>query len=103
MTRSVSLADAKARLSECVRDAERGDSIVITRHGKPVAALVRAEEVHLLERLRAAGPEGGLAGLAGGWEGSGQLVDILKNHTRDRRSQGPARSRRSGGSRGTGN
>ena len=102
MTRNVSLADAKARLSECVRDAERGDSIVITRHGKPVVALVRADELRLLERLRAAGPDGGLAGLAGGWEGSEKLVDILEDQTRDRRSRKSVGSQRAGGSRGAG-
>lgn len=87
MTRNVSLAEAKAKLSECVRDAERGDSVVITRHGMPVAALVRSEELQLLERLRAIGPDGGLAGLAGGWKGSERLVDILEDQTRDRRSR----------------
>jgi antitoxin (DNA-binding transcriptional repressor) of toxin-antitoxin stability system len=53
---------------------EGGEAVVITRHGKPVAALVSAEQVQQLERLRAAGPEAGLAGLAGGWRGSAELV-----------------------------
>jgi prevent-host-death family protein len=35
----VSLTDAKARLSELVARAEAGESIDITRHGKPVARL----------------------------------------------------------------
>ncbi|MBW2431658.1 MAG: hypothetical protein JRF56_22100 [Deltaproteobacteria bacterium] len=47
------------------------------KHGKPVAALVRPQELANLERLRKAGPEGGLASLAGGWEGSEELVQIL--------------------------
>lgn len=47
---------------------------MITRHGKPVAALVPAAELEQLERLRAAGPETGLAGIAGGWKGSEELV-----------------------------
>jgi len=89
LARSVSLAEAKAKLSECVREAERGDSIVITRHGKPVAALVRSEELERLERLRAAGPAGGLAGLAGGWEGSEELAKVLEDRTRDRRARRP--------------
>jgi prevent-host-death family protein len=37
--RAVSLADAKARLSELVDRAERGESVCITRRGKPVAQL----------------------------------------------------------------
>jgi len=36
---AVSLADAKAHLSELVDRAEAGDSIDITRRGKPVARL----------------------------------------------------------------
>lgn len=36
----VQLRDAKARLSELVSAAERGEETVITRHGKPVARVV---------------------------------------------------------------
>ena len=36
---TVNLAQAKASLSELVKKAERGEQIVITRHGKPVANL----------------------------------------------------------------
>jgi len=36
---NVSLADAKARLSELVERALAGDSVCITRRGKPVARL----------------------------------------------------------------
>ena len=85
MARNVSLAEAKARLSQCVREAERGDFILITRHGRPVAGLVGAAELERLELLRAAGPEGGLASLAGGWEGSEELADSLAARTRNRR------------------
>lgn len=85
MNRRIPLAEAKAKLSECVRNAERGDPVVITRHGKPVAALVRADELDRLDRLRAAGPDAGLAGLAGGWKGSEELARVLDARTRDRR------------------
>jgi prevent-host-death family protein len=34
-----SVADAKARLSELLERAEKGEGVVITRHGKPVAEL----------------------------------------------------------------
>ena len=40
---SVSLADAKARLSELIDRVEAGDSIEITRRGKPVARLVKVD------------------------------------------------------------
>ncbi len=39
---SISLADAKAHLSELVDRVEAGDSIDITRRGKPVARLTAA-------------------------------------------------------------
>jgi prevent-host-death family protein len=35
----VSIAEAKNQLSELVRAVERGEEVVITRHGKPVARL----------------------------------------------------------------
>lgn len=41
---AVSLADAKARLSELVDRVEAGASIEITRRGKPVARLTAAAE-----------------------------------------------------------
>lgn len=41
---ATSLADAKARLSELVDRVEAGDTIEITRRGKPVARLVAAAE-----------------------------------------------------------
>jgi len=40
---AVSLAEAKARLSELVQRAQAGESVSITRRGKPVAQLVAAE------------------------------------------------------------
>jgi prevent-host-death family protein len=40
---AVSLAEAKARLSELVARAQRGESVSITRRGKPVATLIAAE------------------------------------------------------------
>jgi len=40
----VNLADAKARLSELVDRAEAGETVEITRRGRPVARLVPAEQ-----------------------------------------------------------
>ena len=82
MNKSVSVAEAKASLSECIRQIEGGNSVLITRHGKPVAALVRPDDLEHLIRLRKAGPEGGLASLAGGWEGSEELVRHLDKSAR---------------------
>lgn len=78
MGRSMSVAEAKATLSDAIREVEAGDPVVITRHGKPVVALVRAEDLKTLERLRAAGPQGGLASIAGGWEGSEEIVAAIE-------------------------
>ena len=82
MIKQISLAEAKATLSECIRDVESGKAVLITRHGKPVAALVRTKDLENLERLKKAGPEGGLASLAGGWEESEEYVRILDESSR---------------------
>jgi prevent-host-death family protein len=76
--KALSVAEAKATLSDAIRDVESGGTVVITRHGKPVAALVRAEDLIALERLRSAGPEKGLASIAGGWKGSEELVQAIE-------------------------
>ena len=82
MSRKMPIAEVKAHLSDCVRQAEQGESILITRHGKPVVALVAAEHVEQLERLRKAGPQGGLASLAGGWDGAEELVQHIEDSMR---------------------
>ena len=42
---------AKTHLSSLVDEVAKGGEIVITRHGKPVAKLVRAEERHHPEAI----------------------------------------------------
>ncbi len=84
MTDTVSVADAKSRFAEYVRRAETGKVVVLSRHGKPVAALVPAGDVATLERLRAAGPEKGLASIAGGWKGSEALAALIGGRKRTR-------------------
>ncbi|MBW1790038.1 MAG: type II toxin-antitoxin system Phd/YefM family antitoxin [Deltaproteobacteria bacterium] len=82
MDKSISVAEAKAHFSDCIRQVEAGSPVLITRHGKPVVALVRAGDLEHLERLRKAGPESGLAGIAGGWENSEELATILDESPR---------------------
>ncbi len=77
MEKNISVAEAKATFSECIRRVEAGNAVLITRHGRPVAALVRPSDLKHLERLRKAGPESGLASIAGGWENSEELASIL--------------------------
>lgn len=81
---TLSLSEAKARLSESVRKVETGGTVMITRHGKPVAALVPVDDLARVKRLRAAGPEGGLASVAGGWEDSDELVRRIRETTRSK-------------------
>lgn len=50
MTREVQASDAKARLLQVLDEVERGETVVITRHGRPIARVVpeqerRAEEI----------------------------------------------------------
>ncbi|MCL2825908.1 MAG: type II toxin-antitoxin system prevent-host-death family antitoxin [Eggerthellaceae bacterium] len=40
---TVSLYDAKANLSKLVERAQRGETIVITKHGKPAACVMPVE------------------------------------------------------------
>lgn len=79
---NISVAEAKATFSECIRNVEAGKTVLITRHGKPVAALVRPDDLENLERLRKAGPAGGLASIAGGWKNSKELVSVIKTSRR---------------------
>ena len=59
---TVSLAEAKARLSELLDKVEAGEDIVITRHGRPVAHVSSVErpkkqlQYAALEKFRAAMP-----------------------------------------------
>lgn len=59
--RNVSIADAKAHLSELVEQAEAGEDVCLTRRGKPVARLTTANrkgkpiDVERLRRLTAMG------------------------------------------------
>lgn len=55
----VPLSDAKARLTDLVRQAEAGEEVVLTRHGRPAARIVPvapttsgAARTQLLTRLQ---------------------------------------------------
>ena len=91
MARTLPVAQAKAGFSECLRRAESGETVVITRQGKAVAALVPATVLEALKRLEAAAPEAGLAALAGGWKGSHQLVKAVLPTRRSPPRRSPAR------------
>lgn len=68
--REVQSSDAKTHLTQLLSDVERGETIVITRHGRPIARLVpelpqRIEQVQRtmdqIKALRATGPSFSLA------------------------------------------
>jgi len=82
MSRKRSLAEVKASFSECIREVEKGENLLITRHGKVVAALVSVDDIEHVERLRAAGPQAGLVSLAGGWAESEELIDLARTARR---------------------
>lgn len=44
MSKQVGIFEAKTHLSSLVEEVSKGAEVVITRHGKPVAKLIRAEE-----------------------------------------------------------
>lgn len=53
--REIQASDAKARFAELLTDVERGETIVITRHGRSVARLVPEKIVKQAEVERAIG------------------------------------------------
>lgn len=93
MSRSMTVTEAKANFSKAVRAAEQGELVTITRHGKPVVALVGAGEILRWKAVRATGPNAGLVSIAGGWRGSEELADTLACSYRSRQQRSRPRCR----------
>jgi prevent-host-death family protein len=74
-----SIADAKAHLTACIISAEAGERVVLTRHGKPVAALVSMADLAVLEKTADNSPQAGLAGLIGAWEEDEEMEAAVKS------------------------
>jgi prevent-host-death family protein len=51
--REIQASDAKTHLSRLLDDVEHGETIVITRHGRPIARLVPDEESRRAEHVAA--------------------------------------------------
>ena len=51
--REIQATEAKTRLAELLRVVERGESVAITRHGRPIAHLVPAPSQDRANRRRA--------------------------------------------------
>ena len=84
--REAPVAEVKARLSEYVSlSASRGDRIVITRRGRPVAALVSLED---LQTLSQAEKRKGLSELMGRWKDFGDIAGSVERIYQARRDDG---------------
>ena len=65
----LAIREAKARLSELVAAARRGEHVVITEHGQPAVELVRCDQRGGIdfEKLEAARRHLGITGEGEGW------------------------------------
>lgn len=72
---TVSIAEAKNRLTELIRTVEGGEEVVITRHGKPVARLAAPPSARRKVRL---GAMKGRVQLPRGWDKPIHLDRFLK-------------------------
>lgn len=43
-TKAVNIYEAKTRLSQLVDEASKGEDVIVSRHGKPLARITRLEE-----------------------------------------------------------
>lgn len=72
---TASVAHAKSRLSELIaKSAINKERIVITRRGRPVAALVSIDDLRRLEQLD---ERQGLAAVASSWPGFDEIAESL--------------------------
>lgn len=77
------VAEVKARLSEYISlSSSQGTRIVITRRGKPVAALVSLGDLRTLSQAE---KRKGLAELIGKWEGFGEIAESIERAYRSGR------------------
>ncbi|MDJ0637013.1 MAG: type II toxin-antitoxin system Phd/YefM family antitoxin [Xenococcaceae cyanobacterium MO_188.B29] len=75
--KALSIAEAKAHFSECIDMAVNEGYVLITRYGKPIAAIVDLQDLEQLMRLRAARETGTLANLGNDWEDADEFAQIL--------------------------
>ncbi|MDD5374353.1 type II toxin-antitoxin system prevent-host-death family antitoxin [Acidithiobacillus sp.] len=58
MMLTINLKDAKAKFSSMVNEAMNGEVVTITRHGKPVAALVSVDVAEAVRKSMQSKPTG---------------------------------------------
>ena len=67
MTRKVQASEAKTHLPQLLDEVERGETIIITRHGRPIARIIpeahqRQEEIdQAIDDIKELGKENGKA------------------------------------------
>ena len=86
MTETLSVSEAKKRLSEIVaRVADSGDRFVIESQGRPIAAVVSTEELTGLQDE--SDPAEGLIGAVGAWSalGDDEIDTMVEEIYRQRR------------------
>lgn len=84
INKALSVAEAKAHFSECIENAVNEGYVLITRYGKPIAAIVDLQDLEQLMRLRSARETGTLANLGSDWEDADEFAQILDEIVQER-------------------
>jgi prevent-host-death family protein len=79
MTKVVSIAEAKNKLTQLVRQVEAGDQVVITKDRRPAARLVSEAEYEQMQRRLAVA---GLRELRERWQAAGVKAKELSESSR---------------------
>lgn len=88
-TCKVPIAEVKSRFSEYAsRSAHGNEHFIITRRGKPLAALVSLDELAMLESMHASR---GLATAMGNWSGVEEVGEGTEEAYEARSAQGEGR------------
>ena len=82
MTKTISLQDADRSFARCIQDVEAGEDILITRDGKPVARLSRADTRTLPTPEQTAAWEQWKAAMERGWDIGASRFDRDSLHER---------------------
>ena len=88
MTEQVSVADAKRRFSELIERVGRGERFLVTRRGKPVLALVPADQADVGDEAKPK-KRGLIAywGILEGVEGADEWYEDMKRIVADRKNR----------------
>ncbi|MBI3948283.1 MAG: type II toxin-antitoxin system Phd/YefM family antitoxin [Armatimonadetes bacterium] len=90
MSTTLSIAEAKSSFSEVVNRVAFGrERVIISRHGKPLVALVPLEELAELEQLRAAETPRNLAAVAGQWDSFEEIDAFVEEAYASRQEDRP--------------